>query len=128
MLTTSFTRTLRALPRAVQVSARRTYAFNGQDKKEINTTDNATGKDVQNVSGSNVLPMENPVGDVAISESKERAEELRTSQAPNRKSVWSRSQSPRELAMAGPRFEQTIMEFQVCYCEGKEYNVRETTG
>ena len=34
-------------------------------------------------------------------------------QSPNRKTVWSRSQNPREMAMSGPRFEQTIMEDQV---------------
>lgn len=113
MLATPLTRTLRTLPRAVQVCARRSYAFNGQDQKEINTTKDISGKDVQNVSGTNELPMENPLSDKALSETKERAEELRTAQSPNRKSVWSRSQSPRELAMAGPRFEQTIMELQV---------------
>jgi NADH dehydrogenase (ubiquinone) Fe-S protein 6 len=34
-------------------------------------------------------------------------------QAPNRQGIWSRSQAPREKAMVGPRFEQTIMEDQV---------------
>lgn len=48
-----------------------------------------------------------------MSEKVERAEELRVAQAPNRKGVWSRSQNPRERAMSGPRFEQTIMELQV---------------
>ncbi|RMX79122.1 hypothetical protein D0867_16517 [Hortaea werneckii] len=33
-------------------------------------------------------------------------------QAPNRETVWSRSQKPRSEAMVGPRFEQTIMEDQ----------------
>ena len=42
-------------------------------------------------------------------------EKKRTMQAPNRKDVWSKSQMPRELAMSGPRFEQTIMEHQVCW-------------
>jgi hypothetical protein len=35
-------------------------------------------------------------------------------QSPNRKGIWSRSQQPRERAMVGPRFEQTIMADQVC--------------
>jgi len=43
----------------------------------------------------------------------EDAERRRQLQAPNRKEVWSRSQQPREVAMSGPRFEQTIMELQV---------------
>ncbi|KAL6867997.1 hypothetical protein J3F83DRAFT_761363 [Trichoderma novae-zelandiae] len=34
------------------------------------------------------------------------------SQAPNRATVWSRSQKPRALAMTGPRFEQTDFSLQ----------------
>jgi NADH dehydrogenase (ubiquinone) Fe-S protein 6 len=52
--------------------------------------------------------------DAALVESVEKGEELRSMQAPNRKGIWSRSQQPRELAMVGPRFEQTIMADQVC--------------
>lgn len=51
--------------------------------------------------------------DRPLQESSEDAEKKRQLQAPNRKGVWSRSQMPRELAMTGPRFEQTIMEAQV---------------
>ncbi len=40
-------------------------------------------------------------------------EKARVMQAPNRSKPWSRSQMPRELAMTGPRFEQTIIEAQV---------------
>jgi NADH dehydrogenase (ubiquinone) Fe-S protein 6 len=50
----------------------------------------------------------------ALVESVDEAMEMRVMQAPNRKGVWSRSQQPRELAMTGPRFEQMIMEDQVC--------------
>jgi len=39
-------------------------------------------------------------------------ETARVIQAPNRATVWSRSQQPRERAMTGPRFEQTMMEHQ----------------
>ena len=53
--------------------------------------------------------------DAALQESVEKAEELRTMQAPNRRGIWSRSQRPRAEAMMGPRFEQTIMEDQVCF-------------
>lgn len=41
------------------------------------------------------------------------AERQRQLQAPNRAEVWSRSQQPRARAMTGPRFEQTMMEYQV---------------
>ncbi|KAK5683101.1 hypothetical protein LTS10_004632 [Elasticomyces elasticus] len=50
--------------------------------------------------------------DKLLQESPEKGEERRVMQAPNRKSIWSRSQKPREEAMVGPRFEQTIMEDQ----------------
>ena len=52
--------------------------------------------------------------DKILVESVEKAEELRTLQSPNRTGIWSRSQQPREKAMSGPRFEQTILEDQVC--------------
>lgn len=42
------------------------------------------------------------------------AEAIRSLQAPNRATTWAASQQPREQAMTGPRFEQTIMETQVC--------------
>lgn len=41
-------------------------------------------------------------------------EQIRSLQAPNRATTWAASQQPREQAMTGPRFEQTIMETQVC--------------
>ena len=52
--------------------------------------------------------------DKVLQESAGEAEERRVMQAPNRKGIWSRSQKPRAEAMVGPRFEQTIMEDQVC--------------
>ncbi|KAJ5649218.1 Zinc finger CHCC-type [Penicillium longicatenatum] len=39
-------------------------------------------------------------------------EQIRSVQAPNRATTWAASQQPREKAMTGPRFEQTIMETQ----------------
>ncbi|KAI8909761.1 zinc-finger domain-containing protein [Gorgonomyces haynaldii] len=33
-------------------------------------------------------------------------------QAPNRPTTWSASQQPKELATSGPRFEQTLWEYQ----------------
>lgn len=69
---------------------------------------------VTNVSGTNATPTSS-VGssDQVLVESPEKAEEFRTVQAPNRAGIWSRSQRPRNQAMVGPRFEQTIMEDQV---------------
>lgn len=68
----------------------------------------------QNVSATNAVPVSSEGSfDATLQESVEKAEELRTMQAPNRKGIWSRSQMPRAAAMVGPRFEQTIMEDQV---------------
>ncbi|EOA84253.1 hypothetical protein ACJQWK_00821 [Exserohilum turcicum] len=47
--------------------------------------------------------------DQSLQESVVDAEQLRTTQAPNFKGIWSRSQNPRAVAMSGPRFEQTII-------------------
>lgn len=67
-----------------------------------------------NVSASNAAPMENPSSSEGpLQESPEAGERSRQLQAPNRASTWAGSQQPREYGMTGPRFEQTIMEFQV---------------
>lgn len=75
-----------------------------------------------NVSATNAAPTSSEGSfDQALQESVEKGEELRVMQAPNRqapnkKRIWSRNQQPREVAMTGPRFEQTIMEDQVRLC------------
>jgi NADH dehydrogenase (ubiquinone) Fe-S protein 6 len=70
----------------------------------------------QNVSATNATPTSSEGSfDKVLVESVEKAENLRVVQSPNRKGIWSRSQNPREVAMSGPRFEQTIFEDQVCY-------------
>jgi len=112
MLSTTRLRAVWQLSRRAQVSARRNYAFSANDKQEVN--DPNPSKEVPNVSKSNELPIETPHRDARIQESVQDAEKLRVQQAPNRVGVWSRSQNPRGQAMSGPRFEQTIMEFQVC--------------
>ena len=53
--------------------------------------------------------------DLPFLETVEDGEKQRQMQAPNREKVWSRSQAPRGKAMSGPRFEQTLMEYQVCW-------------
>ena len=71
-------------------------------------------KETQNVSESNateVTAMGNQ--DAPYIESTEAAEKQRVMQAPNRSRPWFRNQQSRDIAMSGPRFEQTIMEMQV---------------
>lgn len=113
MLSTTRSRTIFAVSRVIRFPTRRSYAFNAQDKQEVNVGA-APKKDVPNISKTNEqYPIETHFQDAPLQETTTDAEELRVSQAPNRTSVWSRSQSPRSKAMSGPRFEQTIMEFQV---------------
>lgn len=70
-----------------------------------------------NVSATNALPTSSEGSfDKVLQEDVATGEQLRTQQAPNYKGIWSRSQQPREVAMSGPRFEQSIMEDQVCQC------------
>ena len=52
--------------------------------------------------------------DAPLQEMEGEGEKKRELQAPNRSGIWSRSQQPREVAMSGPRFEQTIMDTQAC--------------
>jgi len=47
-----------------------------------------------------------------LQESAQEGERQRQMQAPNRATIWSRTQQPRDRAMTGPRFEQTIIELQ----------------
>ena len=68
-----------------------------------------------NVSETNATPTSSEGSfDKVLQEAPEEAEKMRVTQAPNYKGIWSRSQNPREVAMSGPRFEQSIMEDQVC--------------
>jgi NADH dehydrogenase (ubiquinone) Fe-S protein 6 len=53
--------------------------------------------------------------DAPLQEMVADGEKKRELQAPNRAGIWSRNQQQREVAMEGPRFEQTIMDTQVCY-------------
>ena len=94
----------------------RFYATRDRTSDRIPTNDPNPAEPVQNVSDTNATPM-SPMGlrdsSLPLQEMPEDSERQRTMQAPNRKEVWSRSQQPRESAMSGPRFEQTIMEYQV---------------
>lgn len=70
-----------------------------------------------NVSETNAVPTD-AMGswDGSLQEDPAVAERIRSMQAPNRAGTWSASQQPREKAMVGPRFEQTIMQTQVRSC------------
>ncbi|EOD51235.1 nadh-ubiquinone oxidoreductase [Neofusicoccum parvum] len=101
-----------AAPSRVALAARRTYA----SKQPSPSVDSIPANDpnpktpAPNVSATNAVPTSSGgSSDQALQESVAEAEAMRTAQAPNRSAVWSRSQNPRERAMAGPRFEQTIM-------------------
>ena len=94
----------------------RHYATRERTSDRIPTNDPSPPEPVQNVSDSNAVPI-SPQGmrdsSLPLQESPEDSERQRVMQAPNRKNPWSTSQQPRERAMSGPRFEQTIMEYQV---------------
>ncbi|KAL8873076.1 MAG: hypothetical protein Q9174_001397 [Haloplaca sp. 1 TL-2023] len=79
----------------------------------VPTNDPNPPSPVQNVSDTNAVPI-SAMGlrDAPLQEMPEDSEKQRQMQAPNRSEPWSRSQQPRERAMSGPRFEQTIMEYQ----------------
>lgn len=96
----------------------RSYATRDRTSDRIPTNDPSPPEPVQNVSDTNatsISPMGLRDSDLPLQEMPEDSERQRVMQAPNRKEVWSRSQQPRERAMSGPRFEQTIMEYQVRY-------------
>jgi NADH dehydrogenase (ubiquinone) Fe-S protein 6 len=84
----------------------------------IPANDPTPRKPKPNVSETNATPVDS-MGewDVALQESTDVAERVRTMQAPNRATTWAPSQRPRAEAMSGPRFEQTIMHLQVCYLD-----------
>jgi NADH dehydrogenase (ubiquinone) Fe-S protein 6 len=111
MLSNARSRVAYLLSRRALVSTRRSYAFSANEKQEIK--DPNPPKEVPNASKTNELPIETLHRDAPLQEYAEDAEKLGVMQAPNRASIWSRSQNPRAKAMTGPRFEQTIMELQV---------------
>lgn len=74
------------------------------------------------VSETNAVPTSSEGSfDKALQEHPSEGEKKRVMQAPNRSTVWSRSQQPREKAMVGPRFEQTIMEDQVWHSHRERF-------
>ncbi|KAL8769411.1 MAG: hypothetical protein Q9209_004639 [Squamulea sp. 1 TL-2023] len=91
----------------------RSYATSDRSSDKVPTNDPNPPAPVQNVSDSNATPISAMgIRDAPMQELSEVGEKQRQMQAPNRREPWSMSQQPRERAMSGPRFEQTIMEFQ----------------
>lgn len=84
----------------------------GENREQAN--DPLPPKDTANVSLTDEVKTD-AMGarDAPLQEMEVEGEKKRELQAPNRSGVWSRSQQPREVAMTGPRFEQTIMDLQV---------------
>ena len=104
----------RRIPSIVLRRLARPASTTARDSDKLPTNDPQPPKNPPNVSATNALPVSTQgIRSGALQESPQEAEEMRSMQAPNRKEVWSRSQQPREGAMTGPRFEQTIMEYQV---------------
>ena len=94
--------------------------FHRENRNPVNDPD--PPKPPPNVSATNVVPVD-AVGarDARLQEAPEEGERQRQLQSPNRAERWSRSQEAREKAMTGPRFEQTIMEFQVSHYSSAPY-------
>jgi NADH dehydrogenase (ubiquinone) Fe-S protein 6 len=109
--------TLRALrSRSAAASSRSfaRYVSTATTSNQVPANDPVKRDAKPNVSETNAVPTSSEGSfDKVLQESTEDAEKMRVTQAPNYKGIWSRSQNPREVAMSGPRFEQSIMEDQV---------------
>ncbi|KAF1918626.1 NADH-ubiquinone oxidoreductase [Ampelomyces quisqualis] len=106
-----FARTLRA-SRAFRTPAVR-YVSNTTTSQQVPANDPVERAAKPNVSETNALETSSEGSfDKVLQEDVADGERMRTQQAPNYKGIWSRSQQPREVAMSGPRFEQSIMEDQ----------------
>ena len=113
MLQRSTRRLLPALNRSPAVL--RAYSTTTDNPVPTNNPNPTVSKTRFTVSETNRLPSSSTGShDNALYEDPDEGEKKRVMQAPNREGVWSRSQQPRAKAMVGPRFEQTIMEDQVC--------------
>ncbi|KAI2488075.1 nadh-ubiquinone oxidoreductase [Pyrenophora tritici-repentis] len=89
------------------------YASTRTTSNQVPANDPVQRDAKPNVSETNAIPTSSEGSfDKVLQESPEDAEKMRVTQAPNFKGIWSRSQNPREIAMSGPRFEQSIMEDQ----------------
>ncbi|PLB35181.1 zinc-finger domain-containing protein [Aspergillus candidus] len=90
--------------------ARASYTTTAPRLREAN--DPNPPKRVPNVSVTDATPVDAVSFEGTLQEDPEVGERIRSLQAPNRANTWAASQQPREQAMTGPRFEQTIMGLQ----------------
>lgn len=107
-------RAVRPATRSLTTTTRLRNQASGTGENREQANDPTPRKETANVSKTNetaVTAMGSKDG--ALQESAQEAEKQRQMQAPNRAGVWSRNQNPREVAMSGPRFEQTIIDEQV---------------
>ncbi|KAH7071165.1 NADH-ubiquinone oxidoreductase [Paraphoma chrysanthemicola] len=107
-------RTLRN-PRALRAPSTllRAYVSTATSSNQVPANDPVARDAKPNVSETNAVPTSSEGSfDKVLQENVADAEKMRTTQAPNYKGIWSRSQQPREVAMSGPRFEQSIIEDQ----------------
>jgi NADH dehydrogenase (ubiquinone) Fe-S protein 6 len=110
-------RLVRPTTRSLATTARLRNQGPGTGENREQANDPLPAKRTQNVSQTNEVGV-TAAGSVdgTLQESVESAETQRQMQAPNREKPWSRNQQSREVAMSGPRFEQTIIDLQVrCY-------------
>ncbi|KAJ4293512.1 hypothetical protein N0V90_008795 [Kalmusia sp. IMI 367209] len=106
-------RTLRARSAARALPFFRAYSTPATSVHQVPANDPQKRDVKPNVSHTNATATSSEGSfDKVLQEDVVKGEELRTSQAPNYKGTWSTSQQPREIAMQGPRFEQTIFEDQ----------------
>ncbi|KIW90683.1 uncharacterized protein Z519_08466 [Cladophialophora bantiana CBS 173.52] len=105
--------TVRVPLRQIATTARLLRQGPGTGENFEQANDPTARKLTPNVSQTNEIPVDARGNqDGRLQEMVPEGEKARIMQAPNREKPWSRSQMPRELAMTGPRFEQTIMETQ----------------
>jgi NADH dehydrogenase (ubiquinone) Fe-S protein 6 len=106
-------RSTRALPPAfTRRTAIRAYSSHVSSNEVPANAPNPTRPTVRDSSSNELSTSSRGNQDRSLQESLEAGEQRRIQQAPNRATIWSRSQQPRSGAMVGPRFEQTIIEDQ----------------
>lgn len=111
MLLTARGRVVRSLSNRSQIQAKCAYAFWASQKLWSNVPSNSENTTANPKSDG--LPLKTQEIDARIDKViVQDNENSLVPQAPNRIDVWSRSQNPRSKAMSGPRFEQTLFEFQ----------------
>lgn len=117
----SSVRTSRYTARSFSTSLRPQKQGPGTGENREQANDPLPTKDTPNVSLTDEVKTD-AMGsrDAPLQEMEAEEEKKRQLQAPNRSGIWSRSQQPREVAMANPRFEQTIIDLQVWCCPGWE--------